>query len=255
MSKQEIYLGVDIGGTGIKGAKVDLRTGELVTERFRLDTPKPATPEEVAATFRELVKKMDYSGPIGVGFPAIVRRGVALSAANISDQWIGRSVEDTLSKALDGQPVFVANDADVAGIGSMHYGVGKAYLDRNVLLLTLGTGIGSALFVEGNLVPNTEFGHLYLKTHKVDAEKFVSNFLRKSKGWSWNKFGKRLAKYIDHVDMLLSPDLIILGGGASKNFEKFEKHLRVDTRVVAAELLNNAGTIGAALYAKQRTSK
>lgn len=254
MPKATHILGVDIGGSGIKGGIVDINSGDMVTDRHRIDTPQPATPKAVAATFGQLVSHFGYKGPIGVGFPAVVRRGTALSAANISKKWVNTNIVDILHQA-SGQPIYALNDADAAGLAAMHFGAGKDYQDRVVLMITLGTGIGSGLFVEGELVPNSELGHLYLKSHKVGAEKFVSNLLRKQKGWSWNKFGKRLNIYLQHVNMLFSPDLILIGGGASKHFERFEAQLNVSTEVKPAALMNNAGTIGAAIYAYQRTLK
>lgn len=254
MSKSTHILGVDIGGSGIKGGIVDVSTGELLTDRHRIDTPQPATPKAVAKTFGEVVQHFSYKGPVGVGFPAVVRRGTALSAANVSKKWINTSIVDILQKAC-GQSVFALNDADAAGMAAMHFGAGKDYQDHIVLMITLGTGIGSGLFVEGELVPNTELGHVYLKSHKVGAEKYVSNLLRKQNNWSWNKFGKRLNPYLQHVNMLFSPDLILLGGGASKHFDKFEKQLDVSTEVKPAALMNNAGTIGAAIYAHKRWLK
>ncbi len=251
MGKAHQILGVDVGGSGIKGGIVDLKTGELITERHRIDTPKPATPKAVAKTFKQLVDHFGYKGPIGVGFPAIVRRGTALSAANISKAWVGTSIVDAFGQ-ITGQPVFALNDADAAGFAAMQFGAGKAYQDKIVLMLTLGTGIGSGLFVDGELVPNTELGHLYLNNHKVVAEKYVSNYQRKVNGWSWPKFGKRLNKYLEHVELLFSPDLILIGGGASKNFVRFAPYLKLETEVRPADLGNAAGTIGAAYYAYQR---
>lgn len=256
MQKKNLILGIDVGGTGIKGGLVDVATGKLATERHRILTPKPATPKAVAAKVKELVEHFGYEGPIGAGFPAIVQRGVARSAANISNDWIGVSIEDLFSKAVGGLPVYALNDADAAGIADMAFGAGKDYQeDRTVLLLTIGTGIGSALFIDGKIVPNTELGHLYLRNHKLDAEDYVSNLLRKKHNWSWNKFGNRLNKYLVHVNMLFSPDLIVLGGGVSKNFEKYHGQFEIKTPIVPAELLNAAGTVGAAMYAHQRKQK
>lgn len=251
MNNQDGILGVDVGGTGIKGGIVGIKTGKLLTERHRINTPQPATPAAVAKTFKSLVDHFNYSGPIGVGFPAIVRRGIALSASNISKEWIDTSIADTLSKAC-GQPIYVLNDADAAGIAAMNFGAGQPFQNHTVLMITIGTGIGSGLFVDCKLVPNTEFGHIYLQNQKTIAEKFVSNALRKKQDWSWDKFGKRLNKYLQHIDLLLSPDLIIIGGGASKHFAKYQSQLNVKASVQPALLLNNAGTIGAAMYAYQK---
>ncbi len=254
MAKADLYLGIDIGGSGIKAGLVDLATGELASERFRVDTPQPASPAAIAEAVREVVRAIDYRGPIGVGFPAIVRKGVALSAANISDEWIGCSIENLLAEALGTQqPIHAFNDADAAGLASLHFGAARNHQDGVVLFLTVGTGIGSALFVEGQLVPNTELGHIYLKNHKLGAETYVSNLQRKIHGWSWGKFGRRLNKYLQHVDFIFSPDVIIVGGGASKSFDRFEKQLLLQTPVLAAELLNDAGIIGAALFARLKS--
>lgn len=252
MGKTHHILGVDVGGTGIKGGIVDVETGQLLTARHRIDTPKPATPKAVAKTFKQLVEFFDYEGPIGVGFPAIVHRGVARSAANVADDWIGTSIVDVFTKATK-QPVYALNDADAAGVAAIQFGAGQDYLDKTVLMLTIGTGIGSGLFVDGELVPNTEMGHLYLKNHKAAAEKYVSNLLRKSNQWPWSKFGKRLNKYLEHVDFIFSPDLILIGGGVSKNFTRFSPYLKLKTEVKATVLGNNAGTIGAAYYAYKQS--
>lgn len=251
MGKEHHILGVDVGGTGIKGGIVDISTGELVTERHRLDTPRPATPAAVAETFADLVDHFQYEGPVGVGFPAVVRRGVALSAANIAKSWINTSISDAFG-AVSGLPIYALNDADAAGIAAMTFGAGRDYQQHVVLMVTVGTGIGTGLFVDGQLVPNTELGHVYLQHQKTDAENYVSNYLRKRYDWPWTKFGKRLNKYLRHVDMLFSPDLILIGGGVSKSFEKYERMLDVDAEVRPAQLLNSAGTVGAAIYAYSR---
>lgn len=254
MAKEDIYLGIDIGGSGIKAGLVDLTTGEIVGDRFRVDTPQPASPAAIAKAVQEVVEAIDYQGPIGVGFPAIVRKGVALSAANISEEWIGCSIENLLAEALDTQqPIHALNDADAAGLASLNFGAARNHKDSVVLFLTVGTGIGSALFVEGQLVPNTELGHIYLKNHKLGAEAYVSNLQRKIHGWSWGKFGRRLNKYLQHVDFIFSPDVIIVGGGASKSFDRFQSQISLKTPVLPADLLNDAGIIGAALFARLKS--
>lgn len=241
----EIF-GVDIGGSGIKGAPVDLTSGELTAPRYRLDTPQPSTPKAVAKVLAKLVRHFSWQGPIGCGFPAIIRHGVAKSASNIHKKWIDTNVED-LFRNVTGCPTYVVNDADAAGLAELHFGVGK---NRNgvVLLITIGTGLGSALFTDGHLVPNTEFGHLLL--HGKEAEHYAADSIRKAEGLSWKKWGKRFNEYLQHMEFLLSPDLIILGGGASKKLEKYSKYLQVQAEVVAASLLNEAGIVGAALYAR-----
>ena len=245
--EDKIILGVDIGGTGIKGGLVDLEMGDMITERHRLDTPKPATPAAVAATFQELVRHFDWSGPIGVGFPAIVRRGVALSAANIDQSWIGTDIADLLCRASDCN-VYVLNDADAAGVAAMRFGAGKDE-DGVVLMLTVGTGIGSALFVDGELVPNTEFGHLYLRNRKKVVEKALSKVTRRAEGISWTEWGTRFNEYLHHLQRLLSPDLVIVGGGGSKHFAEYADQLTVEFPVKPAGYLNKAGAVGAAYYA------
>ncbi len=245
--KKNTVLGVDIGGTGIKGGLIDMETGQMISERHRIATPQPATPEAVAATFAELVAHFEWDGPIGVGFPAIVHHGKAMSAANIDPSWVGTHIEKLLSKAAD-CPVHVLNDADAAGIAVMRYGVGKGKAGV-VIMLTIGTGIGSAMFIDSRLIPNTEFGHLYLKGQEEVAEKYTSGSARKRLGLDWKEWGKRFNTYLHHLDRLFSPDLIILGGGGSKHWESYKPVIDVDFPVMPAGLLNKAGSVGAAYYA------
>lgn len=252
MSKH-IVLGVDIGGSGIKGGLIDTKKGEMISERYRLETPQPATPTAVAETFKALVKHFDWKGPIGVGFPAIVQRGTALSSANIDKGWVDTSIQDVLSEA-SGCPVYVLNDADAAGVAAMRYGAGKGE-DGVVMLLTIGTGIGSALFIDGKLVPNTELGHLFLGGHETVVEKYASGNARKAAGIDWQEWGERFNTYLHHLDRLFTPDLIILGGGGSKQFAKYENKIDVKYRVIPAELLNKAGAVGAAYYARKQEEK
>ena len=238
-------LGIDVGASGIKGAIVDIKSGEMLTERLRLDTPQPANPENMATTFRTLVRMHNWSGTIGCGFPAIVKKGVAHSAANIDDSWVGTSVEGIFSEA-SGCPVHVLNDADAAGLAEMQFGLGKGK-DGTVLLITIGSGLGTALFSEGVLIPNTEFGHI--RMHGQIAERYAANSIRKELGLSWEDWGYRFNEYLHYIERLLSPDFIILGGGISKRFEEYSGFLDVETAVSPALLYNNAGTIGAAYYA------
>ena len=248
MNQNEI-LGIDIGGTGIKGAIVDVRTGSLLTERIRLATPQPATPKAVADTVQKLIDELKYEGPVGVGFPAIVRKGIAGSAANVDDSWIGTNIEKVLEKKT-GLPFFAVNDADAAGIAAMAFGAGKDYTkDGVVVMVTIGTGLGGALFVDGELMPNLEIGQIFLKNQKTVAEKFISNKIRKDTNMKWSDFGKRFNKFLSHIDAILNPDLIILGGGASKSFAEFKKYVKTNAEVKAATLANAAGTVGAAVYA------
>jgi polyphosphate glucokinase len=239
-------LGIDVGASGIKGAIVDLETGALITERIKLGTPKPATPAAVAEVILELVEKSGYEGNlIGCGFPSIVRNGVAFSAANIDDAWIGTNIE-TLLSVKTGLEVIAMNDADAAGLAEMRYGKGIGH-KGTVLLITIGSGLGSALFTDGHLVRNSEFGHLFLQGWV--AEHYVSNTARKKYDMTWEGFGKRFNEYLLHIDRILSPDLVILGGGISNEFGEFGKYIDPKMQVTTAAMFNHAGIIGAALYA------
>ncbi len=238
-------LGIDIGGSGIKGALVDVKTGELVTERHRIPTPQPATPDTVAEVVAEIVKHFDYDGPVGCTFPAVVKGGVALSAANVDDAWIGIDAEGLFQEKAN-QRFLVMNDADAAGIAEFTFGAGHGHAGT-VIVLTFGTGIGSAIFVNGHLVPNTEFGHMELKGQ--DAEDYAADRIRKDEDLSWKKWSKRVSKFLAAMDQLFSPDLYIIGGGVSKKHEKFFHRLKTETPVAAAALKNEAGIVGAALAA------
>jgi polyphosphate glucokinase len=238
-------LGIDIGGTGIKGAVVDVEKGELVAERYRLLTPQPATPKAVVATTAEVIRHFDWQGPVGCGFPAAVRHGVACTAANIAQKWIGVNVAQALSKAT-GCDVTVVNDADAAGLAEMRFGAGRDQ-DGVVLILTLGTGIGTAIFTGGHLLPNTELGHIEIDGR--EAEPWAAEIARKREKLSWKKWAKRLNVYLKTMEALLWPDLIVIGGGASRKHEKFFLYLTVKTKIVPAEMLNEAGIVGAALAA------
>lgn len=242
------YLGIDIGGSGIKGAVVDVASGELLSERLRLVTPQPATPDAVAQAVTELVQTLGWQGPIGCGFPAVISKGVAKSAANIDPSWIDCQVETLLSEAT-GCRCYLINDADAAGLAEMRFGSGR---DRSgtVLALTLGTGIGSALFFNGMLYPNTELGHLRLKSGI--AERYASAKIREKEELSWKAWAKRLNKFFAQVERLFSPELIIVGGGVSRKYEKFFPHLEVQAELLPARLRNQAGIIGAACHAAER---
>jgi len=243
-------LGIDIGGTGIKGAPVDTVTGELLGERFRLLTPTPATPEAVSATVAEVARHFNWQGPIGCGFPAAIRGGKVRTAANVDKSWIGAKAEALFQEAT-GCPVTVVNDADAAGYAEMRFGAGQGR-DGVVLIVTLGTDIGTALFVNGRLVPNTELGHIEVRGK--DAERRAAASVRDKKKLGWKKWAKRVDEYLQHMNAYLWPDLIIIGGGVSKNAEKFLPLLKVETEVVAAQLENEAGIVGAALAPLYRTS-
>lgn len=244
-------LGIDIGGSGIKGGLVDIYTGDLVGERYRLATPESAKPDDVAKVVDQVRVHFDYEGPIGIGFPAIVREGVALSAANIDESWINTNVEKLVGE-MTGCPTFVINDADAAGIAEMAFGAGKSVEHGVVLMLTVGTGIGSAVFVNRHLLPNTEFGHLEIRGK--DAERRASDATRKRKNLSWEDWAGRFQEYLNTIEMLIGPDLIIIGGGVSKNPGAFFPYLKVRAKMVPAELQNEAGIIGAAMYAAQKSN-
>lgn len=250
--KSNIILGVDIGGTGIKGALVDIETGELVSDRIRYKTPSPAYPEAIAEKVQLLVEELEYDGDIiGCGFPAVVVDGVAKSAANIHESWIGTNVVDLLAKATNKQ-VCVINDADAAGVAEAFFGTMKSH-SGVAMLLTLGTGIGSALFVDGTLMPNTEFGHLYLKGQKIVVEKYASNAVRKKEELSYKEWASRLNKLFKHLDHIFSPNIIVLGGGVSKKFDEYQEHFKdLGFPIKPATLLNRAGLVGAAYYASQK---
>lgn len=238
-------LGIDIGGSGIKGAPVNRRTGTLLDDRQRIETPEPSTPDSVAAVVAQIAEHFGWNGPIGATMPAVVKSGVLLTAANIDEAWIGADAAALFGKAT-GSPVTVINDADAAGIAEMRFGAGKGR--RGVVaMITLGTGIGSAVFNDGVLVPNTELGHLEIRGK--DAESRASARVKEEKKESWKKWAKRVDEYLDHLDALLSPDLIVIGGGVSKNADKFFPLLHVRAELVAATLLNDAGIVGAALTA------
>ena len=241
-------LGLDIGGSGIKGAVVDLAAGALTTPRHRIPTPDPATPEAVVATAAEVARHFSWSGPIGCGFPAVIKQGVVYTAANVSPRWIGTNGQQMLELAT-GSPVALLNDADAAGLAELRYGAGR---DRNglVLVITVGTGLGTALFMDGKLVPNSELGHIEIRGR--DAERRAADSARERKGWSWAEWAVRFDEYLRRVNALLWPDLIIVGGGASRDFERFAPQLTVQVEVLPALLRNEAGIIGAALYAHEQ---
>ncbi len=247
-----LILGIDIGGSGIKGAPVDTQTGKLTAERWRIPTPEGAKAHDVAEVVHELVKHFDHSGPVGVTFPGVVQHGVTLSAANVDKGWIGLDADDLFTKAT-GQQVTLLNDADAAGLAEARFGAGKGEVGM-ALLLTFGTGIGSALLYGGVLVPNTELGHLWLEVSKTatEAEAWASDRIREQDDLSWKSWAKRASKYLQHVEMLFSPDLFIIGGGISKKADKWQPHIDCKTKLVTAILQNDAGIVGAALYASER---
>ncbi len=242
-------LGVDIGGSGIKGAIVDTLTGELVTERHRIETPQPATPEAIAAVLAQLVLHFNWTGPIGCGFPAAIQHGVARTASNIAKTFIGANIDKLFSEATN-CACFNVNDADAAGMAEMQFGEGSGR-SGVVLLVTIGTGLGTAIFTDGKLLPNTELGHIYLENGLV-AERFASDATRKIEDLGWKSWANRFNLYLTSMEKLFWPDLIILGGGSSKKFDKFKHHLTVEAPVKPAAFLNQAGIVGAALFAKSK---
>jgi len=239
-------LGIDIGGSGIKGALVDTQTGQLLVERYRVPTPDPARPRSVAKVVAEISQHFEWSGPVGCGFPAVICNGVAMTAANIHSKWIKTNAE-TLFSDLTGCPVRVINDADAAGLAEMAFGAGRER-KGTVLLVTIGTGLGTVLFTDGHLLPNTELGHIEL--FGADAELSASDAARKRDKLSWKRWAKNFNAYLDTLERLLWPDLIILGGGVIKQHEKFLPLLKLRAEVVPAQLLNEAGIVGAALAAQ-----
>jgi polyphosphate glucokinase len=238
-------LGIDIGGSGIKGALVDVKNGVLAADRQRIPTPQPSKPEAVADVVAGIVKHFEWRGPVGCTFPAIVKGGVTYSAANVDNAWIGANGQ-TLLASRTGCPVRLLNDADAAGIAEMKFGAGK---DHNgvVIMLTFGTGIGSAIFVDGRLVPNTEFGHMEIRGK--DAEDRASDRIRKDKDLSWAEWAGRVDEFLHRMELLFSPDLFIIGGGVSKKHENFLHLLNTQARIVPAKMRNWAGIIGAAMAA------
>jgi polyphosphate glucokinase len=240
-------LGVDIGGTGIKSAPVDVDKGVLLEERYRVDTPRPATPKKMLAAIKGIIEHWKWEGVVGCGFPGVMKDGEVYTAANLSKKWIGVNIRDEIEKFSPCSAI-VINDADSAGLAEMKFGAGKKYNKRDggvVLMVTLGTGIGTALFVDGILVRNTEFGHIEIDGK--DAEKRAAEIHREQEGLSWKKWGKRVDKYLLNMEKLLSPDLIVIGGGVSKKSEKFFPYLNARAKIVPAEMHNDAGIIGAAL--------
>ena len=239
-------FGIDIGGTGIKGAPVDLATGTLTAPRNKIATPQPATPDAVAEVVRQVAQSFNWTGVAGATFPGVVASGTVRTAANVDKSWIDTDAAALFSKAL-GADVTVLNDADAAGIAEIAFGAGVG-VKGSVLMLTFGTGVGSALFTDGVLVPNTEFGHIEIRGK--DAEKRASERAKVDHEWGWKDWTERVSEYLQHVEALLSPDLIIVGGGISKESEKWVPLLTgVRAKIVPATLHNDAGIVGAAMAA------
>lgn len=240
-------LGIDIGGTGIKGAIVDTKSGILLTERLRIPTPQPATPEAVIDTVAQLVKEFKWKGIIGCGFPAAVQHEIVRTASNIDQSWIGLNAAKQIKKAT-GCKTHLVNDVDAAGFAEMKFGGGKKNTGT-VIIVAFGTGIGTAIFVNKQLVPNTELGHLVMNGMK--AEKWAANSIRKTEELYWEEWGERVSEYLQYLEFLFWPDLLVLGGGVSKHFEEYKDFITTKTKLVPAENKNHAGIIGAALAAKK----
>lgn len=241
-----VILGIDIGGSGIKGAPVNTDTGELTAERCRIPTPAGAKPEDVKGVVRQLAEHFSLEGPVGVTFPGIVQGGHTLSAANVDPGWIGLNADELLTRAT-GREVHLLNDADAAGLAEVRFGAGRD-VPGTVLVLTFGTGIGSALIRDGKLIPNTELGHLWLRAKH--AESWASDRARERDDLNWKQWAARVSKYLQHLELLFSPDLFIIGGGVSRKADKWLPHLQLTrSRAVPAALQNEAGIVGAAMLA------
>ncbi len=238
-------LGIDVGGSGIKGAPVDTQAGKLTTERLRIPTPDQAEPHPVAKVVAEIARAFQWTGPIGIGFPAPIKNGVAMMAANVSPKWIGINGDDVFTQ-ITGCDCTLINDADAAGLAEMAFGAGRGQTGT-VIMVTLGTGIGSAVFFGGKLLKNTEFGHIEIEGEEAEAR--ASSAAKDREDLSWKKYAKRLDVYLHTMQKLFWPDLFIIGGGISKKSADFLPLLTVDVPVVPAQLLNEAGIIGAAMAA------
>lgn len=247
-----MYLGVDVGGSGIKSALVDLETGSLITERLRIDTPQPATPEACTAALETQMREYEYEGPLGVGFPAVIRDGIVETANNIDPDWIGLAVAEVFGSAT-GYSTTVINDADAAALAEAQFGA-AAGVSGMVLTITFGTGIGSGLLVDGELVPNLELGQIELEGH-VPAESYFSAKARRREDLDWDEWGGRANRYLLHVDAVFSPNLIVMGGGLTKHWESYSHCFDDRLPLVPAQMGNNAGIVGAALAARGMSAR
>ena len=245
-------LGIDIGGSGMKGALVNTITGEMTTKRFRVPTPPSRKPKEMAKVIQEIVEHFNYKGPIGCGFPTIVKHGVCKSPGNLDPSWLNVNIHELFSETT-GLPVTVINDADAAGYATMNYGIGKGKKGL-VVMITIGTGLGSGMFLDGELIPNFELGQIPYKEYDK-IELWAANSAKEREGLSYKKWGKRFNKFLSLVEIITCPDLIILGGGSSKDFEKYSECITIDTPVIPSELQNHAGIIGAAAAALHQAPK
>ncbi|MBC6998164.1 MULTISPECIES: polyphosphate--glucose phosphotransferase [Bacteroidota] len=239
-------LGIDVGGSGIKGGMVNIETGEMTTERFRIPTPPSRTPEAMADVIAQITAHFNYKGKVGCGFPTIIKKGICKSPGNLDPSWLGVNVEK-LFEERTGLDFTVVNDADIAGYACMTYGIGKGE-EGLVIMITIGTGLGSGAFLDGRLIPNFELGQIPYKSYKK-IETWAAGSAKDREGLSYKKWGKRFNKFLKYVELLVAPDLILLGGGASKDFDEFKKYIKIETPVRPAQLQNHAGIIGAAAAA------
>ena len=245
-------LGIDVGGSGMKGGIVNTETGEMISERFRIPTPESRKPEDMAAVIAEIVNQFDYKGKVGCGFPTVIKKGFCKSPGNLDPSWVGVNVEK-LFEDKTGLDFTVVNDADIAGYASMEYGVGKG-IEGLVLMITIGTGLGSGAFYNGKLIPNFELGQIpYKKYDKIEL--WAAASAKEREELSYKKWGKRFNKFLEYVDLIVAPDLILLGGGTSKDFDEFKEYIKIDTPIIPAELQNHAGIIGAAAAAVHKLPK
>ncbi|MFK7756658.1 MAG: polyphosphate--glucose phosphotransferase [Flavobacteriales bacterium] len=245
-------LGVDIGGSGIKAAIVDLNTGELISERKRIPTPRPSEPEAVANCVDEMIKSFSWEGPVGIAFPTVIKNGKALRYGNLSKSWQNVQIDELLN-GISGNECFVLNDADAAVKAEMKYGAGKNEKGL-IILITIGTGLGSGVFFNGELLPNVELGRIYGKRGDI-MESFAADSARKREDLNYKEFGKRINFFLSHVEQTLNPDQFIIGGGISKKMHKFSDYLDLETPIIPAKLLNNAGIIGAAIFAEEKINE
>lgn len=240
-------LGIDVGGSGIKGGIVDIQKGELITERYRIPTPKPATPEPMIEIIAAIINHFEWKGSVGCGFPAAVKDEIVKTASNIDNSWIGVNASEKIEN-VTGCPTHLINDVDAAGLAEMEFGAGKNHCG-SIFMAAFGTGIGTAVFYNRQLIPNTELGHIPLFTHEMKAEDYAANSVREKQNLSWKEWGCRVNEYLEMIEALFWPDMIIIGGGVSKNFSDFEQFMQLETEVVPAQSRNHAGIIGAALAA------
>lgn len=247
-----VVLGIDIGGSGMKGALVNSLTGEMLTERYRIPTPPSRKPKEMAEVVKKIVEHFDHKGPVGVGFPTIIRHGVCKSVGNLHKKWKNVNVRELFSNAT-GLPVTVINDADAAGYATMNYGIGKGK-EGLVVMITIGTGLGSGAFYNGELIPNFELGQIPYKKYKK-IEDWAAASAKEKEDLSYKQWGKRFNVFLKYVDLLISPDCIILGGGTSKQFDQYKDYITIETPVIPAELRNQAGIVGAAAAALHEAAR